>query len=160
MAAGTLVIGLGNGLRRDDGVALQVIREVRGRAPISVRAEELSSDTLALLDLWAGADDVIVVDAVQSGRSPGTIIRLDLAASGCDDGLRSWTRSSHSVGLVETVALARALNRLPRRLLVYGIEAEDVGYGRALSGPVARAAHELADRLVSELWARPAAKVY
>jgi hydrogenase maturation protease len=55
--------------------------------------------------------------------------------------------STHSVGVAETVELARSLGRLPTRLLIYGIEGAKVGLGEGLSREVERAV----DLLVEEI---------
>jgi len=59
--------------------------------------------------------------------------------------------SSHSFGLHEAIELARALKRLPRRLILYGIEGKSFGLGGELSPDVKEAAPRVADRIVAEL---------
>ncbi len=142
-----LVIGLGNDLRGDDGAGLRVVRRLEGRVPETVRLIEAPPDAVALLDLWEGSNRVVVIDAMRSGAPAGTVAMVDVG-SGRED-----TMSSHAMGLAEAVALARALDRLPRRLRIYGIEAATLVHGAPLSEAVARAADALADRLAAELWA-------
>jgi hydrogenase maturation protease len=55
--------------------------------------------------------------------------------------------SSHGVSLGEAVDLARALDRMPERLLLLAVEAEDVGFGLGLSQPVADAVVSVADEI-------------
>lgn len=149
-----LVIGLGNDLRGDDGAGLRVVRRLEGRVPETVRLIEAPPDAVALLDLWEGSDRVVVIDAMRSGAPAGTVAMADVG-SGREDGrlVGESTMSSHAIGLAEAVALARALDRLPRRLRIYGIEAASFAHGAPLSEAVARAADALADRLAAELWA-------
>lgn len=150
----TLVIGLGNDLRGDDGAGLRVVRRLEGRVPETVRLVEAPADAVALLDLWEGADRVVLIDATQSGVPAGTVAMVEVG-SGREDGrlVGETMMSSHAMGLADAVALARALDRLPRRLRIYGIEAASLVHGAPLSEAVARAADALADRLVAELWA-------
>ena len=75
---------------------------------------------LGLLDDFAGAAAVLVVDAVRSGAAPGTLVALDLLAAPTT---RARSKaSSHAVGVADAVALGRALDRLPPRLDFLGIE--------------------------------------
>ncbi|MFF4650767.1 hydrogenase maturation protease [Streptomyces sp. NPDC001380] len=64
---------------------------------------------------------------------------------------RSGQASSHGLGLGEAVELARALDRLPGRLVVYAVEGRDTSCGTGLSEPVAEAVGPLADRIAAEV---------
>lgn len=133
-----MVIGVGNRWAGDDAAGLAVARRVGGR--------ELEGDPASLLDAWAGADDVVVVDAAASGAPPGTIRRFDAGAGPLP--ARSLRSSSHAFGVPDAIELARALGRLPPRLEVYAIEGASFGAGAALSGPVERAVDELVAALI------------
>jgi hydrogenase maturation protease len=131
-----LVIGVGNPWRRDDGAGPAVAAKVGGAS---------ADDPLRLLDLWAGAAYVIVVDASSSGASPGTVRRFDAAAAPLPAAvLRACT---HLFGVPDAIELARALGRLPERLEVYTIEGAEFGHGAELSPAVALAVAALARTL-------------
>lgn len=135
MTADRLVIGIGNSDRGDDAAGTLVARALK-----RTRSKELV-DCVALLELWEGESDVVVVDAMRSGRVPGTVSRFDAAASELPVRTSS---STHSFGLAETIELGRALGRLPSRLMVLGIEADGFGPGDTLSAAVERAISEVA----------------
>lgn len=142
------VLGLGNRLRRDDGVGPWVASELARRVE-GVDVRQIDGDGFSLLDAFADAPAVLLVDAVQSGAPPGTVHRLDAVAGPLpQDALRC---STHALGVVEAVELARALGELPARLHVYGIEGEDFGSGEGLSPAVAAAAGALVEELLVEL---------
>ena len=86
-----------------------------------------------------------MVDAVQSGAEPGTIHALD--ASSRRMPIELFKGSTHAFGLAEAVELARALDRLPTSLLVYGIEGQSFSAGRGLTTEVERAVGSLVRRL-------------
>lgn len=111
-----LVIGCGNADRGDDAAGILVARRLRERG---VAALDHAGDALALIDAWAAAEHVILIDAVVSGAPLGTIV----GCLGADAELpRSAGTSSHSFDLASAIELARALDRLPRSLKIYGIE--------------------------------------
>jgi len=101
----------------------------------------------ALLHAVAGCEVAIVIDAVSGTAEAGTIHRLDVSAFAAD--APTGAASAHAFGLAESLRLGAALNLLPPRLLVYGIEVGPVGLGEALSPEVVAAA----DRLASEIMA-------
>lgn len=135
-----LVVGLGSPDRGDDAVGRLVALAVAERLPgIEVVDHE---DPTSLLDLWAGHDPVVVVDAVRSGAEPGTVHRLETGAGTAPVTEAAWARTgygTHAVGLAEMVELGRALGRLPARLVVVGVEAESFEHGAPLTARVAAA---------------------
>lgn len=108
---------------------------------------EREGEPVDLIEEWAEADEAVVVDAVSSGAEPGTVHRLDAHAGRLPAEL--FRGSTHALGVAEAVELARALERLPARLTVIGIEGRDFSAGRGLTGAVeaavARVVAELAD---------------
>jgi hydrogenase maturation protease len=144
-----LVVGVGNDLRGDDAAGLEVARRVRRAAPPGVEVLEASGDGAALMDLWAGADLAVVVDACVSGAEPGAVRRLDAASGPLPAAFAS--RSTHAFGLAEAVEMARALGRLPARLVVFAIEGGDFEAGAGLTPAVARAVREAGDAVLAEL---------
>jgi hydrogenase maturation protease len=141
----TLVIGVGNPFRRDDGVGAAAVERFRKQAPGGRGAGDvqvlcLDGEPARVIDAWDGAERAVVVDAVRSGSAPGTVQRVEVDLDGDDvasqlPGSR-FGASSHSAGIAEAVALGRALGRLPRRLVVLGVEGEDFGPGPGLSPAV------------------------
>jgi len=126
-------VGVGNRLRGDDAVGLLAARRLGGI--------ELEGDTSALVDLLAGAPSAIVIDAVRSGASPGTVHRFEVGRAPLPTTLRS-SSSSHLVSVADAIELARALDRLPETVTVVGIEGQCFDLGAAISPRVAAAIDE------------------
>ena len=104
---------------------------------------------------WAGADLAIVVDAVRTRQPrPGMIHRRSLRHPSFG---RAGSATTHAVDLGDAVALAAALDLLPSRLLLYGIEVGDATAGVGLTSPVAAAVEALSDEIAEEVTWRPAA---
>jgi hydrogenase maturation protease len=141
-----VVIGVGNAYRRDDGVGPAVAERLRGRPDLEVATCE--QEPSRLLDAWAGADLALVVDAVASGADPGTVHRFDASERAVPSSV--FRGSTHALGVGEIVELARALGRLPRRVLVYGVEGGQFAAGDGLSPAVAAAVEPLAAELLEE----------
>jgi len=138
----TLIIGCGNPDRGDDGAGILVAQRLRERG---LQAVDHTGDGLALLDIWHGSDDVILVDAMKSGADPGTVSLWDSGARlGCS---RDYGCSTHVFGPGEAVELARVIGRLPQKLKIYGIEAACFDPGAAYRPEVL----EAVDRVVGEI---------
>jgi hydrogenase maturation protease len=142
------VIGVGNAWRGDDAAGLLVAERVREAAP-GLDVRDCEGEPIVLLDAWEGADAVWVVDAVSSGAPPGTIHRLDVDAEPLPATL--FRPSTHTFGVAEAVELARALDRLPERLVVFGIEGDTFEAGDGVSEAVAAAAVRVARTVRTEV---------
>ena len=153
--ATTVIVGAGNAFRRDDAAGLATARRLRGAlgalsGDIRVLAKE--GDFASLLDDWQGAEAVVVIDATSSGSEPGTIRRYDAHERPLPS---AFSRSStHSFGVAEAVELARALGRLPARVVVFGIEGRDFTPGEGLSPDVDAAVDEVVRRVTDEAMGR------
>jgi hydrogenase maturation protease len=144
------VIGVGNALGRDDAAGLEIARLLRTRAQAAnVAVYEHDGEPLALLDMWEGADAVVLVDAIRSGAAPGTIHRVEASYQPIPAQLRS-SFSTHAVGLAEAIELARALRRLPGRVVLFGIEGRRFDAGSGLSEEVQAATAPVADAVLRE----------
>jgi hydrogenase maturation protease len=144
-----VVIGIGNGMRGDDAAGLHVARRLRARAARRRRRREHEGETLALLERWGDADAVILVDAVRSDAPPGTVRRLDASARSLPARLLT-SSSTHGVRVAEAIELARALHRLPARVILYGVEGRRFDAGSGLSAEVEAAIDPLADAVARD----------
>jgi hydrogenase maturation protease len=151
MTASTVIVGAGNTFRRDDGAGLAIASRLRGALGTSsgdIRVIVKEGDFASLLDDWQGADAVVIIDATSSGSVPGTIRRYDAHEQPLPS---TFSRSStHSFGVAEAVELARALGRLPARVVVFGIEGRDFTPGEGLSPEVAAAIDEVVRRVTED----------
>jgi hydrogenase maturation protease len=155
-----VVIGVGHPYRGDDAVGLEVLRLLAGRGAGYLQLVESAGEPSELIEAWTGASVAIVVDAAYRPGSgqPGRIhvIDVDPSALGSPEtetppdaaGLaEAGQASSHGLGVGEAVNLARALHRLPGRLVIYAVEVAAVDFGEGMSEPVAKAAIEVADQI-------------
>jgi hydrogenase maturation protease len=110
---------------------------------------ESSGEGTALMEAWEGAEAVILIDAVCSGAPAGTIHRLDAHAETVPPALFRY--STHAFSVAEAIALARTLNRLPPRLIVFAVEGKHFDAGVGLSAEVERAVDELVRRGLEEI---------
>lgn len=144
-----VVIGIGNLYRSDDAAGRVVAQKLRSESLDRVRILEESGEGASLMDAWRDAEFVILIDAVHSGATPGTVHRLDAKARPIPSNF--FHCSTHAFSVAEAVELARALGQLPPRLIVYGIEGKDFTSGEGLSPEVADAAEQVAKTIITDL---------
>ncbi len=152
MAGRTVVIGVGNPYRRDDGVGPAVLVGLRAHGVNETVLASSFGETAELIELWDGAGLAIVVDAIRVAGGvtarPGRVHRLVVHERPTE---RIRPASSHGLDFGEAVELARVLGRLPEKLVLYAVEAAEVGHGQGLSPAVALAAIQVVDDIGRDL---------
>jgi hydrogenase maturation protease len=137
----TLVVGLGNPILTDDGIGIHVVRQLAARWDgDGVEFAEASVGGLRLLELIAGCDRLVLVDAIQTpDGTPGQIHRL--AAGDLRSSLHAG--STHDFTFRGALAWGRQVGlALPAddAITIIAVEAEDVlTFGEALTPAVAAA---------------------
>ncbi|HEX6644571.1 MAG TPA: HyaD/HybD family hydrogenase maturation endopeptidase [Gemmatimonadales bacterium] len=145
--AGTVVIGLGNPLMRDDGIGLAALERLARRPDLPAGLELVDGGTwgMNLLPLIESAGAVVFLDAIRLGAAPGTVHELEGDAV---PRRLAHKLSPHQIDLGEVLAIAMLRGTLPPRLRALGIEPAEVEMGAGLSPEVEAAMPELLARVV------------
>jgi len=119
----TLVIGVGNLLRCDDGVGIHVVNRLNEVASY-IDTLDVALGSIEILEAMKGRDRVFIVDAIQAGGEPGTIYRVNLSRG--EEPPR--ITHSHGVDLLTTLRLGDSLfpGQMPREMILLAVEAEDI----------------------------------
>jgi hydrogenase maturation protease len=145
-----LVLGIGNPLMGDDGVGNQVIELLAERdLPPNVKIEDAGLPGWGLPAWFEGWSNVILVDAVQMGRSPGSWRRFQTEE--VQFVLENDALSLHQPDLACGLALAQALELLPENLVLYGVEPAVVNPGEALSSAVRHSLPDVVTSILNDL---------
>ncbi len=138
MAATVLVVGIGNALRRDDGVGVHVIDALRQRGCGDDRGDIALQDGgtlgLALLPQIKQSETLILVDAAQIGAAPGTVRSYE--GSAMDALLAVRHATAHDVAVADLMGLVALSGGGPTRRALVAVQPADTGWGLELSQPV------------------------
>lgn len=156
-----LVAGVGQVLRGDDGFGVEVVRRlVALDLGENVRIIETGTGGINLVTaLYDPTDVLIVLDAVDHGRAPGTVMVIEPEVANVEDmpDLERWDFLSdmHYTKPESAFMLAKALGVLPERFLIVGcqpLETEtlEVGLTPPVQGAVEVAVTEV-QRILDEL---------
>ena len=145
-----LVLGIGNLIMTDDGVGVQVVHRLQERYtfPPTVRLLDGGTLGLDLLPYLEGVRRLLVVDAVETGGPPGTLIRL----TGDEINIAFRTKlSPHQMGLQDLLLVAELQGFAPEELLLLGVQPEEIGMGTELTPTVAGRVEPLVAAALQEL---------
>jgi hydrogenase maturation protease len=144
-----VVIGVGNALRGDDGAGPAVADAVRSQAPKEIAVRVCEEEPTRLVDALGEADVALIVDAVSTGAPAGTVHRFDATETPLPS--RAFRSSTHALGIGEAVELTRALGRLPRRTIAFGIEGSDFTARDGLTPQVEQSISSVVARVLEEV---------
>jgi hydrogenase maturation protease len=133
------VLGLGNLMRTDDAAGMLALRRLTGDARFPRDVEVVEGETLGLdlLHDVYGVSHLLVLDAVDTGATPGTLTRfhgeevLDLPTS----------KSVHLLGLSDLIQVLRLMDAPPMQIVLLGVQPESTEWGTVLT-PAVEAAQE------------------
>lgn len=146
----TLIIGLGHPLLSDDALGLHALTMLTGRPIPAVEYLVGGQDLLSWFEYLLYRPRIIILDAVDEGYLPGTVIRRARSGSQLVKALAADELHSHSTNLNLALALMQ-LRRLPLpTVVIYGIQPASVMPGEGLSPVVARAMHFLVERILAD----------
>jgi hydrogenase maturation protease len=147
----TLILGLGNPILSDDSAGCRVAMALKESLDMpEVDIQEAAIAGLDFLELLAGYDRTIIIDAIQTDKGiPGQIYRLgpEILADTRHAG------SPHDVNLATALELGRKLKlKLPRIITIFAIEVEDVtSFGEKCTPGVTKAIPECVNMVIREL---------
>ncbi len=147
-----MILGLGNPILRDDGVGNRVAQELEAKLAQrqDVTVMETSLSGLSLIDLLAGYDKAIIVDAIQTAEGKtGQIYRLNPDAFNNT----RHVSSPHDVNFATALELGNKLGiAMPKQIIIYAIEVNDVSnFGEEFTPGVQRAIPKCIKHIIKEL---------
>ena len=131
-----LVLGIGNTVMSDDGVGVKVVQMLQQQYLFPANVELVDGGTLGLdlLPQLEGISHLIMVDAVETGAKPGTLVRL----AGEELPIALETKiSPHQMGLKDLLAVARLLGHAPGEMVLIGVQPGSIEMDTELTPEVA-----------------------
>jgi hydrogenase maturation protease len=149
-SARTLILGVGNLLLSDEGVGVHVLERLAAIYDMPKEVQTLDGGTLGLGLLYylEGVENLLIIDAVEMGEQPGTLLRLE------GDEVPSFLSikmSPHQIGIPDMLFAARLTDLYPRNVVLWGVQPGVLDTGLDLSPPVAAQVDVLVEKVVKEL---------
>lgn len=156
-----LVVGVGNILHGDDGFGVEVVERLgTEELPPTVTVAETGIGGIHLIhELMAGYEALVVIDAVDRGRAPGTVMVIDAEVAGVDElpaeKRHDMLADMHLATPERALIMAKAAGVLPDRTIIVGCQPAEtdtlgIGLSPAVSHAVVHAVAEVV-RCVGEL---------
>ncbi|MFZ3332192.1 MAG: hydrogenase maturation protease [Candidatus Acidiferrales bacterium] len=149
LASDTVVIGVGNTILSDEGVGVHAARllESDPRVPTGVTILDGGTMGLELVPYASDASRVLLLDAMNSGNTPGTLARL----TGSDLLGTTGGRSAHQLGVADLIGALFLVSTAPQDIVVLGVQPAYTDWGTSLSPEVQAALLPLVDAALAQL---------
>lgn len=148
-----VVLGVGNTIRADEGIGVRVVEALEREyaLPDGVVAIDAGTSSMEMLEDISDLDFLLVIDAVNDGKLPGSLIRL----SG-DDVPVFFRRnlSPHGIGLSDVLAALELLGKTPKETIVLGLQPVTMELSLDMSAQAAACVPQLVAQVVEELTLR------
>lgn len=129
-SAATVVIGLGNPARGDDGIGIAILECLRDTFDIPETVTLLEGSSRKLADVVAQAGRLLLLDAIDLGSAPGTPVRLK------GPGVHRYLDqrlSPYQRGVRSALAAADLKRKLPNQVVAIGVQPMPPRPGERLS---------------------------
>jgi len=145
----TLVLGLGNLVHADDGVGVHAIAALQqdARVPPGVVLLDGGTQGLGLLHHMSGVRRLLVIDAIDTGEPPGTVMRFEGKSL---QGLPGKA-SVHQLGFADLMVALQLLGDSPGEVVVFGVQPQSTEWSAELTETVANALPLLIDNVIGQL---------
>lgn len=146
----TLVLGVGNLVMSDDGVGVAVVRKLLHEYRLPPQVAVMDGGTLGLdiLPRLEGIEQLIVVDALETGKAPGSCVRL----AGEEIPLALETKlSPHQMGLKDLLTVSLLMGHAPRETVLIGVQPGCIEMGTELTPLVAAQVDVMLEGILGEL---------
>lgn len=120
-----LVLGIGNLVMSDDAVGVVVAQELLKRYNFTGNVEVIDGGTLGLdlLPKLENITNLIMIDAVETGKEAGSCVRL----SGEELPIALSTKvSPHQMGLKDLLAVSELMGHSPKEMILIGVQPESI----------------------------------
>ena len=147
----TLVLGVGNTIRGDDGVGIHLARKLREILPSIFEIKELATAGLDLMEAISGYSKVFLIDAIHTPNAePGQVYRLALGNFKYSSNLSS----THALNLKQVLDLGRKLmdSKMPKEIEILAVEAPCLNkFSEGLSPELETKFEEIVEKVRSEI---------
>ena len=148
----TLILGVGNLLMSDEGVGIHVIQRLIAAYQLPEQVQILDGGTLGvdLLYYLEGIENLLLIDAVEAHKEPGTLIRLE------GDEVPAFLSikiSPHQLGVPDMLAAAKLKDVYPQRIVLWGVQPERLEIGLNLSPKVESKVDTIIENILDQLQA-------
>jgi len=144
-----LILGIGNILLRDEGVGVRIIEYLQTQPiPPEVELRDGGTAGFDLLDIIADRKAIILIDAIDAGHPPATVVRF---APQDMEPANAPQLSVHNIDFAQALKMASLLKCAPQEVVIFGVQPASIEPGLELTETLAPLVPKIAALVLAEL---------
>jgi len=130
-----IILGLGNILNTDEGFGVEAMNALQDAMSEHTDAEFIDGGVMGLdlLPLVESCSHLLILDAIDAGSPPGTVIEMSRDEIPLYNNVKM---SEHQITFQEVLGFAKLREKLPKHLHLIGVQPESTKLGVGLSETV------------------------
>jgi len=127
-----IILGLGNILNSDEGFGVEAMKFLQEAFSDNTNVEFIDGGVMGLdlLPLVESCSHLLILDAIDAGSPPGTIIEMSRDEIPLYNNVKM---SEHQITFQEVLGFAKLREKLPEHLHLIGVQPESTSLGVGLS---------------------------
>lgn len=139
------IIGIGNTLRRDDGIGIIILESLlKLYKKKALDYLNFGTATFDLMHRMQNYDAVLLIDGIKAGLPAGELKIFELKNIKCD--FKDSATSTHELDLKSILKLSKKLG-LKTKIYVAGIQVKDTSYAEGLSAALEKRRGDIVKRI-------------
>ena len=145
-----IVLGIGNTLISDDGVGVHIVNKLKQEYtfPDNVTLIDGGTKGLDLLPFIEGSDRLLIIDAANFKKEPGTI---DTVIGDKIPAFLSQKLSVHQIGLPDMLFAAKLMDISPKEMCLIGIQPKSMETSTEMSEEIKAKFDDLYTKVLDKL---------
>ena len=128
------VIGIGNPLRKDDGIGIYFLKKLKDRNfDFDKKVDFIDGGTggFNIIHYISKFKKILIIDAIDFNSNPGETIFFEYKD---DKNLKKMNRNTiHDEDIIKIIQLNQIINKNPKSIFIFGIQPKDISFGNGLS---------------------------
>ena len=146
------IVGLGNLLRKDDGIGLVLLDKLRNNSsifPNTFNFIDGGTGGLNLIHVLSDYNIIILLDAVNFDENPGESKFFNVSDFDTDKNSKYFL--THEPNFIKVIELTKKLGIAPDLILIFGIQPKNVSFGPELSKDLKENLKKIYDNFVDSI---------
>ena len=146
--ADIIIVGIGNPYRGDDAAGWAVIDGLKEEVGSAIKLVKERGDIAELIDIFTRHKSVYLVDACSSSEFTAAWQRIDVNRQPLLE--ENPQTSTHGFSITQAISLAKNLDQLPNKLILYAINGNNYSISNELSPAVANSVDSVIKAILKE----------
>ena len=146
------VIGIGNPLRKDDGIGVYLLKKLKDKnLDFDKKIDFIDGGTggFNIIHYISNFKKLLIIDAIDFDSNPGETIFFEYKKNKNLKNIQNYT--IHDEDITKIIQLNQIINKNPKKIFIFGIQPKDISFGNGLSKNIEEKLDEILIKLTNKI---------